>query len=265
MEGYKFDNEEHIHTLDSKPLIGTSSMASVLSKPGLTYWAAGLSMGYFGWTNKGNIKSGWVPKDNRLSIAKSYREKVSAMSDDEYLSYIDLAYIAHTKKLKDAAKDGTDMHEVMENYVKACIEKNGGKPIQEKTENPKLQFFADWALMNVKKFLWSEMHCYSRALWLGGISDCGYEDNEGKIVILDFKSSKDVYLSQFWQCIGYAIQIEENGGFTPGGDKILEQVKIDYVAVLPFGMETPEVKFYYDMKGGAEAIKAMLLLHRMLS
>lgn len=265
MEGYKFDNKEHIHTLDSRALIGTSSMSSVLAKPGLTSWASGLACEMFGWTNKGNAKTGWVQKGKRITIAALKQLDIITMEPEEYLNLLDDAYSAHTRTLKKKAGEGTDMHEVMENYVKACIEKNGGKPIQEKTENPKLQFFADWALMNVKKFLWSEMHCYSRALWLGGISDCGYEDNEGKIVILDFKSSKDVYLSQFWQCIGYAIQIEENGGFTPGGDKVLEQVKIDYVAVLPFGMETPEVKFYYDMKGGAEAIKAMLLLYRMLS
>lgn len=265
MEGYKFDNELHAHTLDGKPLIGTSSMASVLSKPGLTYWAAGLACEMFGWTNKGNAKTGWIPKEKRIQDSWKVRHSIEGLDDEEYLKLLDDAYSAHTRTLKKKAGEGTDMHEVMENYVKACIEKNEGKPIQGKTENPKLQFFADWALMNVKKFLWSEMHCYSRALWLGGISDCGYEDNEGKIVILDFKSSKDVYLSQFWQCIGYAIQIEENGGFTPGGDKMLEPVKIDYVAVLPFGMEAPEVKFYHDMKGGRSAIEAMLLLHRMLS
>lgn len=265
MEGYRYDKEEHVHLLDGRPLIGTSSMSSVLSKPGLTYWAAGLALEPFGWTNKGNAKKGWTPKFLRIASALVERGRIALLSDEEYLNLLDEAYAAHTKTLKKSATAGTDMHAVMERYVKACIETNGGAPIHGVTEDPKLKLFVEWSMKNVKRFLWSEINCYSRELWLGGISDCGYQDMEGKTVILDFKSSKEVYLSQFWQCIGYAIQIEENGGFSENGDKIIEPIKIDYVAVLPFGMETPEVQFNYDMAGGKDAIKAMLLLYRKLS
>jgi len=132
--------------------------------------------------------------------------------------------------------------------------------------NVKIMPFINWTRKNVKRFLWSETHCYSKELWLGGISDCGFEDMDGKIAVLDFKSSKDVYISQFWQCIGYAIQLEENGGFDKNGKNIFVLDKpIDYVAVLPFGMPNPEVKINYDMKGGKEAVKAMLLLYKKLN
>lgn len=265
MEGYRYDKEEHVHLLDGRPLIGTSSMASVLSKPGLTYWASGLACAMFGWTNKGNTKTGWSTKESRISVSKYCRDIISKLTDEEYLNRLDEAYSAHTKTLKKSASAGTDMHEVMERYVKACIDKNGGAPILGVTEDPKLKLFVEWATKNIRRFLWSEINCYSRELWLGGISDCGYQDMEGKTVILDFKSSKEVYLSQFWQCIGYAMQIEENGGFNEDGEKVIEPIKIDYVAVLPFGMENPEVQFNYDMLGGRDAVKAMLLLYRKLS
>lgn len=262
--GYKFDEVNHIHTLDGKPLVGTSSMASVLAKP-LTYWAAGLAVTKFGWINKGNTKIGWTPKETRLKVASLRKSEVSQLTDEEYLKLLDDAYCAHATKLKTSAADGTDMHAIMEQYVLLCIEKYEGKPVVVDTDNPKLKIFMDWSLRKVKRFLWSEAHCYSRELWLGGISDCGFEDYEGKVAILDFKSSKEVYTSQFWQCIGYAIQIEENGLYSPEGNKILTLDKpIDYVAVLPFGMETPEVQYNLDMEGGKEAVKAMLLLYNKL-
>ena len=46
--------------------------------------------------------------------------------------------------------------------------------------------------------------------WSGGISDLRVELNTGDYVIIDFKSAKDVYYSQFVQCAIYGIMIEEN-------------------------------------------------------
>ena len=37
---YKFDAKEHLHSLDSKPLVGTSTVMGIVAKP-LTWWAAG--------------------------------------------------------------------------------------------------------------------------------------------------------------------------------------------------------------------------------
>lgn len=265
MEGYRYDDEAHIHLLDGQPLIGTSSMASVLAKPGLTWWASSLAVEKFGWTHPGNSKDGWVPKEKRIKQALIIREDIENMTDEEYLKLLDEAYRAHTTKLHASADVGIDMHALMERYVKACLTRNDGTPINGKTEDPKLKLFVEWATKHVKRFLWSEVNCYSKELWLGGISDCGFEDNDGKLAILDFKSSKEAYLSQFWQCIGYAIQLEENGGFLPTGEKVLTLARpIDYVAVLPFGMEVPEVKYNYDMEGGKDAVKAMLTLYRKL-
>lgn len=267
MNKYFFDKENHIHTLDGQPLIGTSSMASVLAKGGLTYWASGLAVEKFGWTNKGNAKTGWTPKQKRLDTAIKVRQEVSQLTDEQYLTHLDEAYSAHTKKLQSSAKDGTDMHSIMEEYVKLCLETNSGVPIPLlNNQDKKLAILVGWSLKNVKRFLWSEAHCYSSKLWIGGISDVGFEDKNGKYAILDFKSSKDVYLSQFWQCIGYAIQIEENGLFTTDGDLIMKLDKpIDYVAVLPFGMDNPDVQINVDMEGGKEAVECMVKLYKKLN
>lgn len=271
---YKFDKQNHIHTLDSKPLIGTSSMASVLSKP-LTWWASGLACSKFGWINKKNEEGKPRPLQERLDSANTTLNKIKGMKVESYLELCDDAYKAHSVKLDNSAQIGTDMHSVMESYIKDCLNKNEGKPIKDyktsfvaisESNINKLQILVDWSIVNVKRFLFSEVYCYSEKLWLGGISDCGFEDNEGKYAILDFKSSKEVYLSQFWQCIAYAIELEENGGFTEDGSKVITFEKpFDYVAVLPFGMKQPSVQTNFDMVGGKEAVNAMITLYKKLN
>ena len=266
---YQFNQTEHIHQikLDKvwENLIGTSQMATVLSKGGLTYWASGEAVKKFGWIHPGDKKKGFVPKEERLAISTTRKLEVEKLSPEEYLALLDEAYKAHASTLKTSATKGTDLHAECEKYVKWKI--NGGSYLDDSTPNfdKKILPFIQWAEKNVKKFLASEIHTYSKELWLGGIVDCVYEDMDGKIVVLDFKSSKEVYLSQFWQCVAYAIELQENGGFTPEGEKILEPIKADYVAVLPFGMDKPEVQFNFDMVGGTEAVKAMVLLYKKLN
>jgi hypothetical protein len=273
-QGYYFDAVKHIHYLDGQPLIGTSSMASVLAKP-LTWWASGLAVAKLGWIHKGDKSKGFTPIEKRIEVASPIKQKIAEMTDLEYIALLDEAYKAHSVKLDSSAKAGTDMHEVMEEYIKYCINHNNSQPdatykspyVNVSDENKvKLQILVDWSVTKVKRFLWSEVHMYSKVLWLGGISDCGFEDMDGKYAVLDFKSSKEVYLSQFWQCWGYAIELEENGGFTPDGKKILTLDKpIDYVAVLPFGMPKPEVFYNVGIVDGKEAVDCMVKLYKKLN
>lgn len=271
---YKFIDEkgEHLHTFKGQPLIGTSSVSSVLAKP-LTWWASGLACEKFGWMNKGNAIKGWAKKEDRLMKAEEMREKIEYMSTSDYLDLLDEAYSAHSKKLTSTAKTGTNMHAELERFVKDVItsyKETGTSSIISSVifsnYDKKLQPFIVWANSNVKRFLWSEMYCYSEKLWVGGITDCGYEKNDGTYGIMDFKSSKEAYLGQFWQCAGYHIQIEENGGFDKYGNKIFTLDKpITEYAIFPFGMTNPAPQFNVDIQGSQEAFKAELLLYRKLN
>lgn len=269
---FKDGKGEHLHTYDNQPLIGTSSVSNVLSKP-LTWWASGLAMAVFGWIHKGDAKKGWVKKDERLKAAEVMREKIEYMSTDDYLDLLDEGYAAHSKTLKTSAKKGTDLHKECENFVRDFM--NGYRvPSNYWTlpDHVSLKYDARikpliyWTMKNVKRFLWSEGHCFSTRMWTGGISDCGYEKNDGTIGVMDFKSSKEAYLSQFWQCAGYDIQISENGVFDNKGRKIytLEKPITEY-AIFPFGMPTPVPQFNVDIKGGREAFEAEVLLYKKLN
>ena len=220
---------QHIHTLDGRPLLGTSTVLGVLSKP-LTWWSAGLAVGHLGWTpirEPGTKK--FAPKERRIEAVTTRFDELKSLTPKEFLEELDAAYYAHSKKLDSSAVAGTDMHALLENYVKNCLSNNDGKPyVVIAAEHVALEIFSIWAEENVEKFVASEIHCYSERLWTGGIVDLLYQDKDGNDVILDFKSSKDAYDSHFLQNAGYATAIAENGGFTPDGDRVLEPVVFDY-------------------------------------
>ena len=131
MNNYKFINEkgEHLHTLNDKPLMGTSTVLSVLSKP-LTYWAAGLAVAELGWTPINGDDKKPVPLEKRLPFAEARLEYVKGLSAQDYLKLLDKAYKAHATNLKSSAKSGTDLHLELSNYIIACIKDNNGVPLK---------------------------------------------------------------------------------------------------------------------------------------
>ena len=236
MNRYHFDEENHIHFLDDKPLCGTSSVVGVLSKP-LTWWASGLAVEKFGWKN---------PKitddEERIASVKEGYEKIKSLSLEEFDKLLDEAYRAHSVKLDDSAQKGTDLHAELERFVKYKMNPADATVFEVKDERIKL--FIDWTNANVKRFLLSEAHMYSERLWLGGITDCVAELNDGTVGIIDFKSSKESYLSQFVQGGGYSIQLKENGAFDKDGNLIYKLDKnIDWIAIVPFGRKKFSVDF----------------------
>lgn len=264
---YKYTDEKkaHLHTLDGKPLFGTSTAGSVIAKP-LTWWAAGLAVAKFGWLYKGNKEKGFVKKEARLKEAKNFLDRIKDYIDDtgeKWLALLDEAYAAHSVKLDSTATEGTDLHAEIEKYVKWHM---AGQKDSSVVFNDRIMPFISWANAKVKRFLWSELHCYSERLWTGGISDIGYEDIEGNYGIIDIKSGKEAYLPQFWQCAGYDIEISENGGFDANGNKIFELDKpITHYIIFPFGMKEPQAQYNYDVEGGRAAFEAEMFLYKKLN
>ena len=169
-KGYKFEESKHFHSIEGKALLGASTVVGVLAKP-LTWWAAGLACEKFGWTNKGNAKKGWTPREQRLQKAEQFLNSIELHTPETWLDLCDEAYSAHSKKLTDSAKSGTDLHAELEKFVLDRMNGITG------TYPEQIMPFIRWADENVKKFLWSELNCFSETLWVGGISDVGVELN----------------------------------------------------------------------------------------
>ena len=267
---YQFDEANHIHTLDGKPLMGTSTVVGVIAKP-LTWWASGLAVSELGWMKKLDPRKS-TPEQVKQNVSDRFLRAnrtlldLKGMRTDEYLALLDKAYRAHADSLTKSADKGTDMHAELEVYVKYFIAKNGGAPIAAFLGGVPVKLFRDWAVENVKRFIVSEGHCYSERLWTGGISDLLFEDKEGRLGIMDFKSSKEAYLSQFMQIAGYDIAISENGLFDENGTLIYKPDRsIGFYAVFPFGMEKPAPQFHYDTEGAKRGFEAASVLHKLIN
>lgn len=263
-KGYKFDEAKHYHSLDDKALLGCSTVVGVISKP-LTWWASGLAVAKLGWTNsklKVDGKYQAIPLTKRIEHLKPFWEKIQKLDIKGYLDLLDQAYKAHSEKLDKAAEEGTDLHAELERYVKWHMGGSKGNLVFDQKIVP----FIRWTEENVDKFLWSEVHCFSNKLWVGGISDVGILLKNGKAGILDFKSSKESYDSQFIQCAGYDLLISENGGYDGNGKKMFDlKNPIEFYAIVPFGAPKFMVDFRYNVEELREGFKSAVVLYKLLN
>lgn len=278
---YRFNEEigekgkaNHIHQIFSRGewrnLHGTSSVLSVLAKP-LTWWASGLAVAELGWIKAGDWKLLKTPElkaedlKRRIAHTLPIFEEIKKLSVEDYIKRLDKAYKAHSVKLDSSAESGKDLHAELERFVKDQMEGNAPVlwSVAAEEYDIKIAPFIQWAYENVEKFLWSELHTFSETLWLGGITDAGALLKDGSIAIIDFKSSKEAYPSQFLQIAGYDLQLAENGGLTKDGDKMfaLEKPVSQYI-VVPFGAEEPNPVVVKDTETHKRIFKNVLEVYK---
>jgi len=133
------------------------------------------------------------------------------------------------------------------------------------TDIPQVKLFANWATENIEKFLISEGHCYSEALWVGGITDCMAEMKNGEVWIIDFKSSPVAYDSQFVQVAGYDLEQAENGIFDADGKNMLAPQEIKKYAIVPFGAKEFKVEIKEATNEFREGFKSAACLYKLLN
>lgn len=242
---YVDEGRSHLHTLDGKPLIGTSTVAkeSVNKGDGLMQWYADLAaLDALGKP----MPEGLVADYEAVQAIqdKWAKAKASKELDKKYPVYAE-ARKAAIRKRDGSAKSGTDRHGELELYVKKCLEINFGMPIEWKTNmHPDTKVFVEWSNEHVDRFVFSEAHCFSAKLWLGGIADIGMILKDGRRVLGDHKSSKNAFFDQFIQCALYDIELAENGILDADGNKLGDWELADAYIVFPFRSDpfTPEVK-----------------------
>jgi hypothetical protein len=275
---YKYLDEKgsHLHTLDGKPLIGTSNVVNVIAKP-LAWYGSGKAVEVFGCPDPRvltKIKNKKASKEEIESLDVAlcdFLSEIKEMDLIEFRALIDKAYRAHDTYKRERAATGTDTHADCEAFIKFRMQVpyiKVGRQFSDQVFPKEIQPFIEWSDANVKRWLWAEGHCYSEKYWLGGISDAGYENNDGMLGILDIKSSREAYVSQFWQCAGYDIQISENGVMDKDGNMLVSSPKIvtgiSEYCIFAFGGDKPRPYFFSDPAGAQEAFLAALTIYRKL-
>ena len=270
---YKFIDEagKHLHTLDSKPLLGTTTVISeTLQKGGLTYWASGMCAEKFGWLNpKKHTKEEVLraAKKGLDHIANSYVNEIYGNEYKDWIKYLDEAYRAHNTKKEARAVEGTDLHELCSKWIDFVMSKPGYsidfsiEPIGK---------WVDWCDKNVKRFLFSEIHCYSEQLWVGGGVDLAYESMTGEYVLADIKSRDKVYFSDFVQCGGYEQQLMENSGLDKDGNLVWDKSEIrkdslgfDAHAIFGLGENFKEPVISRETEKNRQAFEHCMNLHKL--
>ena len=229
---YKFDKARHMHSLDGKPLMGITTVLSVMAKPALIQWAANMAVKYVG---------------------ENFNPDVHGKDPRDLQKLLDEAKTAHRKFKEAMGVKGTNVHEVIEEMIKACIEHHEGRILTGKNSLPQVQKFIDWAIENKIKFLESEKHLHSEKYWIGGICDMTFEMN-GKQYVGDIKTAKAIYPDNFFQMAGYRIMLEENGETDFHGSMVVRLGKDGSF----------ETKERYDYDTDKDIFLACLTIHKGL-
>lgn len=235
---YKFDEKKHVHTLNGKPLIGTTSLIKEIMPPPLSWWASGKALEMLGWTNPKLVK-----EEDGLGEVSRFLKALPELSNNEasWYDFLQKCYKNHANTSKKRANEGKDTHAKVEEAVKEAITNHGGL-LRESYEDEEVERFASWG--RGKQFIYSEINVYSEILWLGGQLDLIYKEMD-EYYLADIKTSKAIYPSQFIQQGLYDCQQEENGFYDAGGNKLGDPLKIKgytVVTVPPAG--GIEVKTY---------------------
>jgi len=173
------------YQLDGKPMTGVTTICNMQAKGFLINWSA--SEAY---------------KD---SLTKTDAEIKEVLKNKTY---------AHTQKSDSAKDSGTQAHDLVEQFINQYI--NTGNyvfPVYPVIEDigvkTSITRFFKWATDNKVEFLGSEVSVYSREHWFAGSFDFICKLN-GKLLLGDFKTSKQVDDTYFAQGAGYIIAVEEN-------------------------------------------------------
>lgn len=192
---FYFDEATHTYYLDGKRLYGVTNILNSWGKGGLIQWAVNMAVDH--------IKKN--PND------------------------FDGAKKAHITVRDDAASKGTDVHAMVEAYVRSLIKENEGLAHHSVLEafekdpikNPQVQKFLEWAVGEQITFLDAEQRVYSREHWYAGTFDILLE-KDGKRFIADVKTGKAVYPNYFYQMAAYRLALEE---MTSGLDMELSEAR----------------------------------------
>lgn len=207
------------YQLDGKPLTGVTTITGVQDKPFLVTWAA------------------------KLAYLDSFKKTKKEIRD-----VLKLKNYAHVVSSKESTDKGTIAHDYIERFIKHYIEK--GKYKREKIEKGEIQnsvyrFYA-WAKKEKVEFIGSEVSVYSQKFWFAGSFDFICKIN-GKLLLGDFKTSKQIDGTYFAQGAGYIIAVEE----------LDPELKFDGIVIVRSTL-AKEDKVWYQKSSSGKAKKMVL-------
>jgi hypothetical protein len=177
MKKFEFQEKGHKYFLDGKAMTGCTTVLGMIAKPALIGWSAKMASEYV-------------------------RENLKDLKDLNEVC--DKAKTAHRIRKEEAGQKGTDVHAIIEDFIKGAIQINDGIISADmKSEEKQVQNFLVWAMNNNITFLESEKKVYSEKYFVAGTYDFKCEI-DGKIYLGDIKTSSGIYdRTPLAQCAAY--------------------------------------------------------------
>lgn len=178
----KFFPNSHIYKVNGKSVTGVTTILGMYDKSGaLVIWATELF------------------RDHLLDLIG----KGNVIGEDHVYEGCDL----HNKKKIQAADIGTEVHDWIEAHIK------NENPAMPKSREAQIgvNSFLDWVAANKVKFLSSERVVYSKKHDFIGKMDIEAKVN-GKLCLIDIKTSNGIYNTYYMQTAAYARADEEESG-----------------------------------------------------
>lgn len=179
---------------------------------------------FTGVINKSEILIAWA-----IKLARNYL--TGKLDNGEQITVLDVeeACKQHRLKKEEAADIGSQIHDWIEKFLKEG--KTKVPDADERVING-IQAFLSFQSQHKFKWLESEKILYSSKYDYAGITDAIARDADGRMVLVDFKSSNGIYDEYGLQLAAYQIAYEEMTG-----------KKIDYRLIIRFGKETGDFEF----------------------
>jgi hypothetical protein len=196
---------------DRSYLLSATAITGKLNKPFLLNWAANTACQY---------------------IESYVRNSTGKLLAEELYPIIEAAKTAHEKVKEKAATAGTIVHEFAEKFAKAKIDNQAYPEIKDDWSDEVkhgVEAFLDWYSNNNVKFIESERLVYSKKYKYAGLFDVLAEVN-GKLTIIDYKTSNGIYDEHYLQLVGYYIAVKEEFSF-------LNKKVPEMLSIIRFGKE----------------------------
>lgn len=207
-------NRQHLYKVNdlTEMFPGVTTVLNVISKPYLVPWAAKevvRALGFYDhkvWTSHGYIPAPDADKQKGHAAMCALLDRIKAMSPEDWWKFLEEAKGAHTRK-KDAAADlGTRAHQAINSIIQT-----GQVPILEADIQPCVDAFLSWREKTGISMRVGDTKVASTIYGYGGSLDAlGTKD--GKLILIDFKTSNEWDDTYAYQVAAYAHAFNETYG-----------------------------------------------------
>jgi len=224
-----FDPDNHrFYHKDGRPILSVTTITRIIDKSRpLIIWASNLTGDYV----LANLKPGKITASELEKVVREAKRQHSVVKEAE-------------------ANIGTEIHKWISEWIKG---EKPEIPDDEKVKNGIIAFM-DFQRQHKAKWLESEKIVYSRKYDYAGVLDA-IAKIDGKLVLVDFKSTNGLYPEFAFQTAGYQLAYEEE-----------KKKKLAYRLIIGFGKNTGEfqLKEYKENKPDKETFLSCLQLKRRL-